>query len=423
MNKNSTTPDLSQKRISRRYAAERRFKRFGFLAIILALLILLVLVGTLFVRGISALRQTHIAVPMDFNAKLVDAENIKDGNFRKILRNGIGEIFPEVSARRDKKALYKLFSQWAEFSLRDHVIANPGLIGTKQNISVLASSDFDMVIKGKIDRTLPEAERKLDDRELAWLEKLENDGRVKLKFNYGFFTMPDSSTPEEAGILAALTGSLLTLFVTFAVSFPVGVMAAIYLEEFAPKNRWTDLIEVNINNLAAVPSIIFGLLGLAVFIGFFKLNTGAALVGGLVLALMTLPTIIIVSRAALMAVPPSIREAALGIGASPMQAVLHHALPLALPGMLTGAIIGMARALGETAPLLMIGMFAFVANTPKNLTEDSSTVLPVLIYFWSDHNERGFEERTAAVAIALLVFLILMNLGAVLLRRKFERRW
>ena len=262
----------------------------------------------------------------------------------------------------------------------------------------------------------------MSDQQLGWIDKLESEGRLEKQFNTDFFTQGDSREPETAGIWGAVIGSFYTLIVTLALSFPLGVAAAVYLEEFAPQNRWTDIIEVNINNLAAVPSIVFGLLGLAVFINFFGLPRSVPLVGGLVLTLMTLPTIIIASRAALKAVPPSIREAALGIGASRLQTVTMHVLPLAMPGMLTGTIIGMAQALGETAPLLMIGMVAFIVDIPHGFL-DPATVLPVQIYLWADSPERAFVERTSAAILVLLVFLIIMNAAAVLLRKRFERRW
>jgi phosphate transport system permease protein len=279
-----------------------------------------------------------------------------------------------------------------------------------------------MLMKGHISRSLPEIERRVTDREIAWLDSLAAEKSLELQFNTRFFTAGDSREPELAGILGAFVGSLLTMVVTLATAFPLGVAAAIYLEEFAPRNRLTDFIEVNINNLAAVPSIVFGLLGLAVFLSFFGMPRSAPVAGGVVLALMTLPTIIIAGRAALASVPPSIREAAYGMGASPLQVVFHHTLPLALPGMLTGAIIGMARALGESAPLLMIGMVAFIVDIPGSFT-DPATVLPVQIYLWADSPERAFVERTSAAIIVLLVFLVSMNALAVILRKKFERRW
>jgi phosphate transport system permease protein len=279
-----------------------------------------------------------------------------------------------------------------------------------------------MLNKGYFDRAAPETERRVSDQEISWVDKLVAAGRLERRFNTAFFTNGDSREPELAGIRGAVMGSLFTLMVTLLLSFPLGVATAIYLEEFAPHNRWSDFIEVNINNLAAVPSIVFGLLGLAVFINFFGLPRSTPVVGGLVLTLMTLPTIIIAGRAALKSVPPSIKEAALGIGASRMQTMLHHVLPVAMPGMLTGTIIGMAQALGETAPLLMIGMVAFIVDVPGGLTE-AATVLPVQIFLWADSPERAFVERTSAAIIVLLAFLILMNAIAVFLRRRFERRW
>jgi len=277
-------------------------------------------------------------------------------------------------------------------------------------------------MKGNIDATLDESLRPLSDRQVDWIESLDGAGRVELKFNKAFFLNGDSREPELAGIKGAMTGSFFMLLVTISLSFPIGVAAAIYLEEFAPRNRWSDLVEVNINNLAAVPSIVFGLLGLAVFINWLALPRSAPLVGGLVLTILTLPVIIIASRAAIKAVPPSIRQAALGLGASQTQVVFHHVLPLAMPGMLTGAIIGMSRALGESAPLLMIGMVAFVVDVPGSFT-DPSTALPVQIYLWADSPERAFAERTSAAIIVLLGFLLLMNFTAVIIRRRMEKKW
>jgi len=279
-----------------------------------------------------------------------------------------------------------------------------------------------MVMKGNIDRNVPEAQRSVSDQQIAWIDALVADGSVKTKFNRALFTNGDSREPELAGIRGALMGSFYMLIITLLSSFPIGAAAAIYLEEFAPKNRWADLIEVNINNLAAVPSIVFGLLGLAVFINWMAIPRSAPLVGGLVLALLTLPVIIIAARAAIKAVPPSIREAALGVGASRMQVVFHHVLPLALPGMLTGTIIGMSRALGESAPLLMIGMVAFIVDVPAGFS-DPATALPVQVYLWADSPERAFAERTSAAIIVLLGFLLMMNLAAVIMRKRVERHW
>jgi phosphate transport system permease protein len=299
---------------------------------------------------------------------------------------------------------------------------NPALIGQTLSLWVPADDDVDMLLKGHIKREGAESERRLKDNQLRWIDQMWEQGRMEKRFNTTFFTAGDSRDPELAGIWGAVSGSFLTLIVTLLLSFPIGVAAAVYLEEFAPKNHLTDIIEVNINNLAAVPSIVFGLLGLAMFINLFGLPRSAPLVGGLVLSLMTLPTIIIASRAALKSVPPSIREAALGVGASPQQAMMYHVLPLAMPGILTGTIIGMAQALGETAPLLMIGMVAFIVDIPGNVF-DPSTVLPVQIFLWADSPERAFVERTSAAIMVLLTFLIAMNAIAVVLRKRFERRW
>jgi phosphate transport system permease protein len=304
----------------------------------------------------------------------------------------------------------------------DHVREHPEQIGQILKLWVPADDDVDMLIKGHIKRDVPESDRRLSDKQLAWIETMEDQGKIEKRFNITFFTAGDSREPELAGIWGAACGSFFTLVITLLLSFPIGVAAAVYLEEFAPKNRWTDLIEVNINNLAAVPSIVFGLLGLAVFLNLFGMPRSSPVVGGFVLTLMTLPTIIIAGRASLKSVPPSIREAALGIGASKIQMVSHHVLPLALPGMLTGTIIGMAQALGETAPLLMIGMVAFIVDIPGGFF-DPSTVLPVQIFLWADSPERAFLERTSAAIMVLLCFLITMNAAAVLLRKKFERRW
>ncbi|MDX1529377.1 MAG: phosphate ABC transporter permease PstA, partial [Gammaproteobacteria bacterium] len=338
------------------------------------------------------------------------------------VKKAVAEAFPGVSGRREKRALFSIISSGAGFELRERLMANRDLLGKTEKLWLPADDDIDMLMKGYIDRTVPESDRRVSDQQITWIEQLEQSGQIRKQFNTTFFTAGDSREPELAGIRGAITGSFYTLLITLILSFPIAVAAAIYLEEFAPKNRLTDIIEVNINNLAAVPSIVFGLLGLAVFINFFGLPRSAPLVGGLVLTLMTLPTIIIASRAALKSVPPSIREAALGMGASKTQMITHHVLPLAMPGMLTGTIIGMAQALGETAPLLMIGMVAFIVDVPGGPL-DPATVLPVQIFLWADSPERAFVERTSAAIMVLLGFLIVMNALAVLLRRRFERRW
>ena len=338
-----------------------------------------------------------------------------------MVKQSIRNLFPEVSGRSNKRKLYKIVSSSAEYQIRSIVNNDLSIIGSKQNIWVLADDDVDMLIKGNINRNLPENERRIDDQELIWIEYLESENLIKKVFNKTLFTSGDSSESEQSGILVALLGSFYALLITLVLSFPIGIATAVYLEEFAPKdNKFVDFIEVNINNLAAVPSIIFGLLGLAIFLNFFEMPRSAPLVGGMVLSLMTLPRIIIPARAALKSVPPSIREGALGLGASNVQAVFHHVLPIATPGMLTGTIIGMAQALGESAPLLVIGMVAFIVDIPQGFT-DPATALPVQIYLWADTPERGFVERTAAVIMVLLIFLVLMNSLAIYLRKKFEK--
>lgn len=416
--------------LARRYARERRFRLLGLASVATAGLILLILLGSIVSKGYSAFWQHEVDLDIVFSAEElnpdggpVERETLLRANYLSMVRDALKREFPDASEdRRVRRMLYGLVSPNADIMLRNMVLDDPSLIGTTAMVPVKMSDDMDTFAKGFIDRDLPESDRRVKDQEISWHDRLESEGRVHAVFNVDFFTTGDSREPEEAGIYGALIGSILTLTVTLLVSFPVGVMAAAYLEEFAPKNRFTDLIEVNINNLAAVPSIVFGLLGLAVFLNFFGLPRSAPLAGGLVLALMTLPTIIIASRSALKAVPPSIREAALGLGASPLQVVTHHVLPLAMPGILTGTIIGMAQALGETAPLLMIGMVAFIVDIPQSFT-DPATVLPVQVYIWADSPERAFVEKTSAAILVLLGFLVLMNAVAVLLRKRFERRW
>jgi phosphate transport system permease protein len=379
-------------------------------------------------KGVSVFRQANIELQIFYDPQVIDpagtrdATVIADADYQALIRAALRERFPTVEGRRDTRELTRLVSGGAAFDLRKRVMDDPTLIGTREKLWVLASDEADLLLKGKITRIPSEEGGLLSANQLSWLDQLTRDDAASLRFNTTFFTSGDSREPEQAGVWGAVMGSFFTLVLTLLLSFPIGVAAAIYLEEFAHRNRWTDIIEVNINNLAAVPSIVFGLLGLAVFIGFFGLPRSAPLVGALVLTLLTLPTIIIASRAALKGVPPSIREAALGMGASKVQMVTHHVLPLAMPGMLTGAIIGMARALGETAPLLMIGMVAFIVDVPAGFT-DPSTVLPVQVFLWSDSPERAFVERTSGAIIVLLAFLIVMNLAAVILRNRFEKRW
>ena len=408
--------------LKRRYRAEKGFKRLGLSAVVLALSFVAFLFFTIFSDGYTAFTQSYIELDVHFAKEQFTNENLAKANFPGLVKESMHTMFPEVKSRREKKQLYSLISPAAAYKLQELIEANPKLIGTTQKVWVLADDDVDMLMKGKIDRDQDEDNRRIRDNQLAWIDRLIDDGRLEKRFNRTFFTSGDSREPELAGILGAVKGSFLTLLITLSLSFPIGVASAVYLEEFAPENHWTDLIEININNLAAVPSIIFGLLGLAIFINFWGLPRSTPVVGGLVLSLMTLPTIIIAGRASLKSVPPSIREAALGVGASKMQTVTHHVLPLALPRMLTGTIIGMAQALGETAPLLMIGMVAFIVDVPAGIT-DPSAVLPVQIYLWADSPERAFTEKTAAAIMILLTFLVTMNSLAVLLRKKFEIKW
>ena len=410
------TLDIVNQGLQKRYASEKRFRMLGLAAIIASMLFLGLLFITIIGNGYTAFWQTYVKLEVYFDPGFLPRDSLETADYPGLVKKSLRIMFPDAQGRSDKRMLYKLVSTGASFQLRDMVLQDPTLVGQTLSMWVPADDDVDMLFKGHFDRNLPEGERRLKDKQLAWLDRLAVVDSIKKKFNTTFFTAGDSREPELAGIRGAVVGSFYTLVITLILSFPIGVAAAVYLEEFAPRNRWTDFIEVNINNLAAVPSIVFGLLGLAVFLNFFGLPRSAPLVGGLVLTLMTLPTIIIASRAALLSVPPSIREAALGVGASKMQVVAHHVLPLALPGMLTGTIIGMARALGESAPLLMIGMVAFIVDIPSGVT-DPSTVLPVQIFLWVDSPERAFVERTSAAVMVLLGFLIVMNSTAVILRK------
>jgi phosphate transport system permease protein len=416
------TIDIVQQGLAKRYRAERRFKLYGLTAIVMSLLCLAILFISIVGNGYSAFQQTYVELEVFFDPAILDHENLSAADYSGLVKSTLRNMFPEVKGRSDKRELYKLVSPGAAFQLREMVLKDPDIVGERLSVWVPTDDDVDMLMKGYFSIDTAENSRRLSDQQMGWIEQLQEKEKIRKKFNKTFFTAGDSREPELAGIWGAAVGSFFTLLVTLLLSFPIGVAAAVYLEEFAPKNRWTDLIEVNINNLAAVPSIVFGLLGLAVFLNFFGFPRSAPLVGGMVLTLMTLPIIIIASRAALQSVPPSIREGALGVGASKMQMVVHHVLPLALPGMLTGTIIGMARALGETAPLLMIGMVAFIVDIPGGFT-DPSTVLPVQIYLWADSPERAFVERTSAAIMVLLAFLMLMNAAAIVLRKRFEKRW
>ena len=415
-------PDGTTGRIAsslrRRRRAERRFRLYGIGALAVALAFLLLLLGSIASEGIGAFQQTEIALDITFDRSVIDPagdrnpETLSTANYRALVRTALGRIFPDAAAKRsDRRKLMAIASPGAEYELRRAVLDNPDIIGSSATIWVPADDEVDMLIKG----VNPRSSGRFTDKQLGWIDTLVGEDRLRTGFNWRFFSNGDSREPELAGILGAMAGSFLALVVCLLLSFPLGVMTAVYLEEFAPRNRLTDLIEININNLAAVPSIVFGLLGLAIFLGFMGLTRSAPLVGGMVLALMTLPTVIIATRAALRAVPPSIREAAMGLGASRMQAVLHHNLPLAMPGIMTGTIIGMAQALGESAPLIMIGMVAFIVDVPQGFL-DPASALPVQIYIWADSPERAFAEKTAAAVLVLLAFLVVMNLTAVWLR-------
>lgn len=417
------------KRLKKRQAREARFKFFGITAVALAMSMLAWLLWSLIGTGYTALYQHSMTIDVTLEESILDPTGARDpdalrkANYRRIVQTAMYEKFPEVTDRKERADLFRLVSaSGATNKVRQMVYKDPSLLNKSLTVFVPTSDDVDQLLKGYIDRDMPEARRKVNDKQIAWIDTLRERGDIKAGFNWTFFTGTDSRDPELAGIAGAVVGSLMALLVAFAVAVPVGVAAAVYLEEFAPKNRITDLIEININNLAAVPSIVFGLLGLAVFLNFFGMPRSAPLVGGLVLALMTLPTVIIATRAALRAVSPSIVDGALGLGASHTQAIFHHKVPLAAPGILTGAIIGMAQALGETAPLLMIGMVAFVTEIPSSVTEPASA-LPVQIFLWSDSAERAWAERTSAAIIVLLTVLISMNALAIFLRSKLERKW
>ena len=406
----------------RRHAAGRRLQAYGIAAISFAIGLLALLFVSLIYTGYSAFIQTKVRVEFAIDPARVDPTAVAEGNFRAIVKDAAQKLLPGATTPAEQRQVGQILTNNTQFILRNAVVADPSLIGGTVSLDIPVSDPYDQLFKGLVDRDLPEEQRRLTDTQIAFFDQLVAQDRVAAPFNWALFTAPNSRFPELAGLKGAIVGSALTLLVTFVLAFPIGIAAAIYLEEFAPKSRWTDFIEVNINNLAAVPSIVFGLLGLALFLNVMGLPRSAPLVGGMVLALMTLPTIIIATRAALRAVPPSIREAALGIGASRHQVALHHVLPLAMPGILTGTIIGMAHALGETAPLLLIGMNAFMTSEPGGIT-DAATALPTQIFIWADSPERGFIARTAAGILVLLGFLITMNGFAIWLRQRLERRW
>jgi len=414
--------------LARRYAKERRLKRLGIAAIAVALGLLALLIGDVILKGYTAFWTTEVRLTVNFAEEELDPDgsrlraDLEDANYRGLVSDALYALFPTVEDRLEQRRLRSLVASQAARDLQRMVLADPSVIGTTRDVWVLADTDIDQLWKGNIDRTLPENRRRVNDQVVGWVDQLAAEDRVRSVFAWNLFTNADSRDPQLAGVWGAVVGSFWIIVVTTALAVPIGVASAVYLEEFAPKTRWTDLIEVNINNLAAVPSIVFGLLGLAVYLNTMGLPRSAPLVGGLTITLMTLPTVVVATRAALRAVPPSIRWGALGVGASRVQVVTHHVLPLALPGILTGTIIGLAQALGETAPLLMIGMIAFVADIPDG-PMSASTALPVQIYLWASSPERGFTEKTAAAIIILLGFLIVMNALAIYLRKRFERTW
>lgn len=412
-------------RLRKRARAEWRFRSYGILSLLFAGTALVFLVSTIVSSGHSAFFKTTIELEFQLDAerlgidKPYTRENLQAGSYYTIARRALYALFPGVTSRPDKRTLSRMLSPGAELELRDYVIAHPGKIGETVTLEVPLASDYDQLYKGHLPRTGKHT--RLSAQQMERFDRLVDEGLVHYRFNPGFLTGGDSRYPELAGIGGAITGSFYALLVCFLLSFPLGIAAAVYLEEFSKDTRLTRLIEANINNLAAVPSVIFGLLGLAVILNVFGLPRGTPLVGGIVLALMTLPTIIIACRSSLRAVSPGIRQGALAMGASPVQVVFQQVLPAAMPGTLTGTIIGLAQALGETAPLLMIGMVAFIANVPATPL-DSSASLPVQIYLWAESAERGFVEKTAAAIIVIMTFLILMNLLAVIIRSRTQTK-
>ena len=429
--KGMVSPKMATKRVAasmaKRKKSERNFQLLGRGAIAVAVAFLVVLFSSIFSKGLPGFFQYYVEIEVNIDREKLDPtgifsqQSLYDGDARGVIRSA---LYAAVGAegRSNKRAAGKLISPGAEQRLRKMVYNDPSLMDTTQTLRFAMDDDVDSFLRGFINRETPEKDRRINDRMVEYIDRLQADGKIIYAFSDYLIFGSASRNPEMAGIYGAFIGSILTLSVCLVLAFPIGVATAIYLEEIAPKNRITEIVEININNLAAVPSVVFGILGLAVFIGIFGMPRSIPLIGGVVLALMTLPTIIISSRAAIRAVPPSVREAALGVGASQIQTIFHHVIPLAMPGMLTGTIIGMAQALGETAPLLMIGMVAFIVDVPGSVT-DPGTVLPVQIFMWADFAERMFVQKTSAAIIVLLAFLITMNAAAIVVRKKLERRW
>ena len=421
----SETTAKVRKSLARRYRQEKRFQAYGIVSIGIGLLALLILFTDIIGKGHSAFFEHYIQLEISLDPDVLgvddasDDEQLNYANFGGVIKEALRERFPGVDDRQQQRQLYALVSSGASYNLRDELKADPSLLGGTRDLWLLADDDVDLYLKTS-EKKRPEA--RLGDQQKQWIEDLEAAGDTEKRFNASFFSSGDSREPELAGIGSAIVGSFFTMLVTLCLSFPIGVAAAIYLEEFAPRNKFTDFIEVNINNLAAVPSIIFGLLGLAIFLQFFGLPRSSPLVGGMTLALMTLPVIIIATRTALRSVPDSIRHAAFGVGCSRWQMVRDHVLPVALPGIMTGSIIGLAQAMGETAPLIIVGMVAFIPDVTNSFTE-AATVLPAQIFTWAGEPDRAFIEKTSGGILVLLSILITLNATAVVLRKKFERRW
>ena len=415
---------ISSKRVNK----ERLFKLYGLAAIFFALSMLIFLLITISYKGYSTFQETRIKLDIYFNEELIDptstreSKTLNSADYSKLISQSLFTFLNIDKNHPKSKDISSLISYNSFLTVRDHVLNNPDIIGKTKKFDLIASDDVDQMLKGNIDINVPEENRKITDFQIEAIEKLKLNGNILKVFNKTFFIKSDSREPEVSGILGAIVGSFYCLLVALFISVPLGVSAAIYLQEFAKKNKFTDFIEININNLAAVPSIVFGLLGLSVFINFFHFPRSSPIVGGLVLALMSLPTIVIVTRASLLAVPDTIRDGAMALGASKMQAIFNQVLPLATPGICTGVIISLARALGETAPLLMIGMIAFIPDVPASIT-DPATALPAQIFMWADQPERAFIERTSAAILILLSFLIVMNAAAIYIRYKFEKKW
>ena len=416
-----------EQRLIKRNRAEKRFKFYGLFSIFLALLFVLILVNNIFSKGSSAFMKTVIKTEIFYDQELMEVENgasredILDADFFDVTIESLLKVYP-TNGLEEEKQLINLFSTDAEIEIKLNFLENNNIAGQKIILEITASDDIDQLHKGNYPRDLPEERRRISDFQLKIFDKLVDEGKIEKNFNNYYFNKGDSRDPELAGIGGALVGSFYSILICLLLSFPIAVLASIYLEEFAPKNKITDFIEININNLAAVPSIVYGLLALQILLSTLHMPRSTPLVAGITLALMTLPRIIIPCRASLKAVPPSIREGALAVGASKFQSVFHHVVPLALPGTLSGTIIGLAQALGETAPLILIGMVAFVVDIPTSPVDPSSS-LPVQVYLWSESAERGFVEKTSATIMILLSFLIVMNFLAVYLRQKFEKRW